>query len=181
GLHSCPYSGGFGKNSYFDPASVLATNDSRYQPFDSKQFGANLGGGIFHNKVFLFGSYEGTRIDNPNQVFERVPSSFDTTYNPLLKAGFPGAAPYSFAQSDPNYQLASKVLALYPKSNVVGVPGVLEFYRGQAPNYTNVHNLLARTDIVQSAKATWIFRYSAQVLDQLHDATLPSTGGYAGN
>ena len=180
GLHKCA-NNGYGKNSFFDPATILATNDSHTQPFDSKQFGVNLGGGVLHNKVFVFGSYEGTRIDNPNPVFERVPSSFDKTYNPLLKLGYPGATPFAFTSSSPDYQLASKVLALYPQSNVIGVPGVLEFFKGEAPNYTNVHNLLMRADVVQSGKATWTFRYSTQVLDQLHDATLPSTSQYPGN
>ena len=42
GTHACPMTGGYGKNSLFDPAAILATNDSRVRPFDSKQFGANL-------------------------------------------------------------------------------------------------------------------------------------------
>ncbi len=180
GLVACA-NGGFGKNTLFDPKSILATNDSHNQPFDSKQFGINLGGGLFKNKLFLFGSYEGTRIDNPNQVFERVPSSFDKTYNPLLAMGYPGATPFNFASTDPNYQFAQNVLALYPKSNVVAIPGVLEFFRGEAPNYTNVHNMFGRADIVQSDKSNWTFRYSVQALDQLHDATLPPNSNYAGN
>lgn len=181
GLHACTMTPGFGKNTFFNPAAVLATNDSRTQPFDSKQFGINMGGGVLKNKLFLFGSYEGTRIDNPNPVFERVPSSFDTTYNPLLTMGFPGSTPFQFAQTDANYQLAKKVLALYPKPNVFGVPGVLEFFRGEAPNYTNVHNIFGRADIVQGEKTNWTFRYSVQALDQLHDATLPPNPQYPGN
>jgi hypothetical protein len=154
--------GGFGLNSLFDPAAIMATEDSKEVPFRSKQFGINGGGALQKDKWFLFGSYEGTLIDNPNPVFERVPSSFDKTYNPLFTAGVPGSAPYNFASNDPNYQFAQSVLGLYPEANVVGVPGVLEFFRGEADNYTHVHNYSVRTDIVQSDKTNWSARYSLQ-------------------
>src|SRR5205807_7882858 len=53
-------------------------------PWDSKQFGVNMGRGFLDNKLFVFGSYEGTRIDNPNPIFERVPTAFDRTLDPYL-------------------------------------------------------------------------------------------------
>ena len=65
--------------------------------------------------------------------------------------------------------MPSNVLALYPQSNVVAIPDVLEFYQGQAPNYTNVDNYLARVDFTQSDRTDWTFRYNLQDLSQLHD------------
>ena len=180
GTHPC-VTGGFGKDTRFNPNSILKTNDSTYQPYNSRQFGANVGGPLRKDKLFVFASYEGTQIDNPNQIFERVPSTFDRTYNPLLAAGVPNAAPYVFGSNDPNFVMAQKILALYPKSNVVAVPGVLEFFKGQAPNYTNVHNGLLRSDFAQSKNTNWSFRYSLQDLNQLHDDSLPASANYAGN
>jgi hypothetical protein len=190
GLRSCQdvwgfmSSGGYGKNTFFDPAALLAKNNRFDHPFDSKQLGVSLGGALKKDKVFVFGSYETTLIENPNPIFERVPSQFDKTYNPVGDAGVAASysAPY-FKSTDRNFLLAQNVLSLYPKANVVGVPGVLEFYQGEAPNYNHVHNFLARTDFVQSDKTNWSFRYSAQTLSQLHDDTLPAraTFDYPGN
>jgi hypothetical protein len=184
-----PVANGFGLNTRFDPATILAANDKRKQPFDSKQFGANLGGALVKDKLFAFVSYEGTLINNPNQIFERVPSTYDKTYNPnlLLPSGaarpdaVPLAGAYNFGPADPNYALDRSILGLFPTANVVGVPGVLEFFRGQAPNSTHVHNGLARFDYVYSDASSWTFRYAVQGLSQLHDDTLPEQPTYPGN
>jgi hypothetical protein len=170
----CTDAGAATCNSIFDPAAILAGNNRFKNSFDSKQFGVSSGGALIKDKLFVFGSYEGTRIDNPNSVFERVPSQFDKTYAPY------GVAP-NFLPNDPNYTTAQQVLALYPNANVVAVPGVLEFYRGEAPNYTNVHNFLVRTDIVPSEKDSITVRFVLQKLNQLHDDTLPATSSYPGN
>ncbi len=167
GSHPC-VNGGFGRNDRFDPASILAANNDFHQPFDSKQFGANLGGAIIKNKLFAYGSYEGTRIDNPAPIFERVPSAFDKT----VSAANVG---------NPNYKLAQNILGLLPASNVVAVPGVLEFFQGTAPNFTNVHNVLLRADYAKSDKTNFNLRYAGQLLDQLHDDTLPASNIYPGN
>lgn len=180
GTFACT-TGGRGERTLFNPAAILATHNRFKQPFSSQQFGVNLGGALVKNKFFVFASYEGTRIDNPNAVLERVPSTFDKTYNPLLTAGVPGANSYLFTNTDPSYVLGQKVLALFPKSNVIGVPGVLEFFQGETPNFTHVHNGLFRADLVQSDKSSWTFRYAVQGLHQLHDDTLPATGSYPGN
>jgi hypothetical protein len=156
---------------YFDPRAVLAANDSHTQPFSSQQFGAQAGGS-FLKRWFWFGDYEGTRIDNPNPIFERVPSSYDRSH---LSDFTPGTSGYQDAA------LAQAVLSLYPQSNVQAIPDVLEFYRGQAPNYTNVDNYLGRLDFTQSGNTDWTFRYNLQHLNQLHDDTLPSSTVYPGN
>ena len=151
----------------FNPDAILAANNSYTQPFSSQQFGANAGGSLFKNKLYVFGDYEGTRIDNPNPIFERVPSAFDKTQVAGLNST--------------DAKIAQGLLSLYPQPNVVGIPGALEFYKGQAPNYTNVDNYLARLDFNQSDKSTWTARYNIQDLHQLHDDSLPSGGIYPGN
>jgi hypothetical protein len=178
---------GSGGNTLFDPAAILATHD-RFKPsFDSKQFGASAGGALKKDKLFLFGSYEGTRIDNPNPIFERVPTAFDKTYNPLHDPATYQTATASrslFSSGSPDYLLSQGVLSLFPAPNVVGVPGVLEFFQGEAPNYTHVHNVLVRADLVKTDKTMLSLRHVAQSLKQLHDDSLPapaSSGGYPGN
>ena len=155
----------------FDPASVLAQHNSHTQPLSSQQFGAQAGGS-FLKRWYWFGDYEGTRIDNPNPIFERVPSSYDRSHLELFAPGTSGYQDAQFAQG---------VLSLYPQANVVALPDVLEFYQGQAPNYTNVDNYLGRVDFTQSDRSEWTFRYNLQDLSQLHDDTLPSSPVYPGN
>ena len=157
-------------NPLFDPAALLARNDSRTQPFSSQQFGGQAGGS-FLKRWYWFGDYEGTRINNPTPIFIRVPSSYDRSH----LADFQGLPGYSDAQ------VAQAVLALYPAANVTAIPDVLEFYRGQAPNYTNVSNYLGRIDFTQSRDTDWTLRYNIQDLSQLHDDTLPASSTYPGN
>ncbi|MBZ5647574.1 MAG: TonB-dependent receptor [Acidobacteriia bacterium] len=168
-----------GLNTFFDPAQILKDHNQFKQPFDSKQFGASGGGALIKDKWFAFGSYEGTRIDNPNPILERVPSSFDTTYH-----GYPFAS--GLGAADPNFVQAQNILKLFPASNIKAlgsgaVPGVLEFFQGETPNYTHVHNFLLRTDFKKSENTDFTFRYVGQILNQLHDDTLPAVGSYPGN
>lgn len=166
GLANCRATVGSICNSgMFDGNAVLSQNDSHTQPFDSKQFGGNIGGPI-GSRLFLFGSYEGTLIDNPNPIFERVPTAAD--------ASTIGGADSAIANS---------ILALYPKPNVQGAnTGTFGFYKGTAPNYTHVHNVLVRPDIDLGKKGQLSIRYAGQLLDQLHDDSLPEQpSGYPGN
>ncbi len=158
-------------NQLFNPSAILAQHNSYTQPFSSQQFGGRAGGS-FLRRWFWFGDYEGTRINNPTPIFERVPSSYDRSHLSDFSPDSPGYADAKFAQS---------VLSLYPQANVVAIPNVLEFYQGQAPNYTNVSNYLGRIDFTQSANTDWSFRYNLQDLSQLHDDTLPTSSVYPGN
>ncbi len=187
-----------GRNDLFDPATVLAANDRRDIPFDSKQFGVSAGGALSKDKLFYFASYEGTRIDNPNPIFERVPSTFDRTFDNYgcgdVVNGFTGTCftvdpifltqiptGFNFGPNDPNFLLAQDILSLFPAANVIGVPGVLEFFRGEAPNFTDVDNGLFRMDYTPSEGHSWTGRYVVQKLNQLHSATLPEQSNYPGN
>jgi hypothetical protein len=162
-----------GNNTLIDPVAFRAAHDQFKQPWQSQQFGANIGGPIMKDKVFVFGSYEGTHIDNPNQVFERVASAFDHTLDPY-GAGMNIPNPADFAQTQ-------ALLSLMPTSNVVAVPGVMEFWQGQTPNHTMVHNGVGRVDWVYGPKDSFGARWLGQWLDQLHDDTMPASGTYAGN
>ncbi|HEX3435974.1 MAG TPA: carboxypeptidase-like regulatory domain-containing protein [Pseudacidobacterium sp.] len=172
GLANCNATAGSVCNAgMLDGDAVLANNDSHTQPFDSKQFGGNLGGPLLSGKLFLFGSYEGTLINNPNPIFERVPTAFDRSV---------GGLGLNSADSG----IAQSMLALYPAPNVQGAgTGVFGFYKGTAPNYTHVHNVLIRPDISLGSNGQLSLRYAGQLLDQLHDDSLPDNlpSGYPGN
>jgi len=172
GLANCFATAGSICNSgMLDGNAVLSQDDSHTQPFDSKQFGGNIGGPLLGGKLFLFGSYEGTLINNPNPIFERVPTASDFSTGGLgLNAG--------------DVAIANNVLSLFPKPNVQGTnTGTFGFYKGTAPNYTHVHNLLVRPDIDLGGKGQLSIRYAGQILDQLHDDSLPSgsPSSYPGN
>jgi hypothetical protein len=172
GLANCrAMAGSICTSGAFDGDAVLAQNDSRTQPFDSKQFGGNIGGPL-GRKLFLFGSYEGTLINNPNPIFERVPTAADFSTSGVQASGAADSA------------IATSVLSLFPRPNVQGAnTGTFGFYKGTAPNYTHVHNLLVRPDLDLGHKGQVSVRYTGQILDQLHDDTLPdnSPSGYPGN
>ena len=85
-------------NQLFDPASVLAQHNSHTQPFSSQQFGAQAGGS-FLKRWYWFGDYEGTRIDNPNPIFERVPSSYDRSHLNDFQQGTSGYQDAQLAQN----------------------------------------------------------------------------------
>lgn len=163
-----------GRNDRFDPNAILANNNSFSAPFFSKQFGGNLGGPIkLLNNLLAFVSYEATLIDNPTPIFERVPTAFDRQLRQARTV-----AGTTMPQS--NYAVSNAIVNLFPQSNVVAVPGVLEFYQGFAPNYTNVHNVLSRLDYTRGQN-TYNLRYTGQILKQLHDSTLPEQATYEGN
>ena len=171
----------------FNPAAILAKQDSHFEPISSKQFGGSIGGPIGKKNRYIFASYEGTLINNPTPIFERVPTALDAPpyLPPIASAGAGDAA------------IAQATLKLFPSATagltptvtgsgatraVAGVgTGVLGFYRGVAPNYTHVHTVQVRPDISLNTLGTLSFRYTGQLLDQLHDDTLPSGLAYPGN
>ena len=160
----------------FNPTALLAGRDSNVYPITSEQFGISTGGPLLkNNKLFLFMSYEGTWINNPTPIFERVATGLDA----------PGV-------SNNDGTIARGLLGLLPAANVgqtgsgtapaTGTnAGIFGFYQGFAPNFTHVHNLHFRPDVSLGHLGTVAFRYTGQLLDQLHDDTLPAGGTYPGN
>ena len=115
---------------------------------------------------FFSAAYEGTLINNPNPIFERVPTTAD-----ISSAGPIQQSRTTCCRSSPD-----------PTCRGAGT-GTFGFYKGTAPNYTHVHNIFVRPDIDLGRKGQVSIRYAGQLLDQLHDDSLPehSPGGYPGN
>ncbi|MEO6801992.1 MAG: hypothetical protein ABI197_01970 [Granulicella sp.] len=157
----------------FNPSALLGSKDNYVFPVSSQQFGGSIGGPLFTNKLFFFASYEGTQINNPNPIFERVPTSLDA---PGV-ANADGAISRGILGLLPAPNVGQTGAALMPGTNA----GILGFYRGVAPNYTHVHNVHVRPDISLGTLGTLSLRYTGQMIDQLHDDTLPAGGAYPGN
>ena len=162
----------------FNPASILSTFNSHSQPVHQEQFGISAGGPLLNDKVLLFLGYEATYIDNPTPTFERVPTTLDEGN--------------CNATSTTDCAISSGILGLLPAPNVgYGTSnnadaGIFGFYRGTAPNYTHVHNIHIRPDVpLPNLRSLGLgalsLSYTAQILDQLHDDTLPSNSTYPGN
>ncbi len=171
GLANCNATAGSVCNAGMFDGNAVPEYNNFTQPFSSQQFGGNVGGPLLGGKLFLFGSYEGTLINNPNPIFERIPTAADLSTSGLgLNAN--------------DSAIATSVLSLFPKPNVIGTNvGTFGFYKGTAPNYTHVNNLFFRPDIDLGNKGQLSLRYAGQLLNQLHDDSLPanSPSGYPGN
>ena len=163
----------FCKAGAFNPTALLGGNDSRVYPVSSQQFGGSAGGPLFGTKLFFFISYEGNQINNPTPIFERVPTAFDAPFGATADTA-----------------VSKGVLGLFPAPNVgqtgTGLTGgtgagIFGFYKGVAPNYTHVHNVHLRPDISVGRLGTVSLRYTGQLIDQLHDDTLPTGMAYPGN
>ena len=100
-LHGSVYE--FLRNSALDARNFFDSTGSP-PPFRRNQFGADLGGPIFKNKLFIFGDYEGLRQGLTTTTVDLVPSA--TARSGHLSAGI--------VTVDPRVQ---PYLALYPLPN----------------------------------------------------------------
>jgi hypothetical protein len=131
--------GALNAKNYFAPtADTLKRN----------QFGATLGGPIMKNKLFYFGSYQGTRISTaPEGVVTRVPTAQERTGNfsdllPGIQLVNPvTGAPYPNNQV-PVSPVAANLLASIPLPNGAGR---LVTFPG-APELQNEDEYLAKID-----------------------------------
>jgi hypothetical protein len=71
----------FLRNDKFDARGYFESPTDPKAPYKQNQFGATIGGPIIKEKVFFFGDYEGTRINQAQTVFETVPSVAETQGN----------------------------------------------------------------------------------------------------
>src|SRR5207302_9589247 len=96
----------FLRNDALDAAKWEENKGGGKSPFHRNQFGGSVGGPIFKDKTFFFGSYEGLRQSQGVNTYARVPDL--NARNGIL----PGLAPITVSE------IVKPYLALYP------VPGV---------------------------------------------------------
>jgi hypothetical protein len=68
----------FLRNDKFDARGYFESPTDPKAPYKQNQFGATIGGPLIKEKVFFFGDYEGTRINQSTTVFETVPTVAET-------------------------------------------------------------------------------------------------------
>ena len=153
---------GLDANDFFANRSGL-----KKPPFRFNQFGGTLGGPLVKNKLFLFGSYQGTLIRTARTVITTVPTAD-------MKRGifpFPVYDPFTLNSATLTRQpfanntipqarwdtVGAKLLQLYPDPNL---PGLVNNYAGQISSKENNHQVDVRGDYVLSTKDTLFARYS---------------------
>jgi hypothetical protein len=167
-------------NPFTDP--TLAPLYNRHKPpVNQNQFGGNVGGPLWKNKVFGFFNWESYRLANPRPLFEQVPG------NPLRSAADCGTfigVPCSSA--------AIALFKLYPVPNVPAtsftdpngmglVGGLGAFNVGQAANSTDSNNFLERVDWRKSDRVSMSFKHNIQFIRQLQAGDVQQTPDYPGN
>ncbi len=174
----------FVRNEMFDARNFFAPPDEN-PAYKRNQFGGTFGGRIVPDKLFFFGSFEGTRIRLGESNQSIVPSlamrngdfgALKTTiYNPATTAPpvgknfvrdpFPGNQIPS-TQLDP---VALKLISLYPEPNRSG--DFNYFYSGSNMADTNQYD--SRVDWYPSEKNRVFGRYSRRAFNGVDPGPLP--------
>src|SRR5467141_5432160 len=132
---------------------------------DSKlnDFGGTFGGPIKKDKLFFFGSYDGTfERDNRNTGLETVPTAAEIAgnftgtatviYNPHTgNANGTGRTPFANQAAIPVDPIAAKILALVPAPNVAGAGNVSNYF-DSATQRLNGNNFDGKVDWVRTNK-----------------------------
>jgi hypothetical protein len=164
----------FRTNNYFSKLSGTPKGDWQYN-----QFGGTLGGPVVHNKLFYFGSYEGTRdrqqltrtVSVPTAPLRAGDLSVSTlpVYDPLTGAAN-GSGRTAFANNQiPQDRIdatARKLLAVLPLPNLLNADGSVpetNNYFVAAPFVLNRHTLDTKVNWSATDKMSFFGRFS--VLD----------------
>src|SRR4029077_5863935 len=135
-------------------------------------FGGTFGGPIKKDKLFFFGSYNGTyERDNRSTALVTVTSAalragdFTGTgtviYDPHTgNADGTGRTPFPNQAAIPIDPIAAKILALIPPPNVPGA-GNIDNYFKSATQSLNRNNFDGKVDWVRTPKHTLFAKYSA--------------------
>jgi hypothetical protein len=191
GLHGTAYE--FLRNDKLDGTNFFANRSGAGKPeYRQNQFGGTLGGPIRKNKLFLFGSFEGTRIRSGTSSISTVPTPLERTgdfsqvrniFDPLTTAGtgasmtrqmFPGnVIPRS--RWDP---LFPALLALYPAPTAAGI---VNNYYFSAADRNDWNNYDFKGDENFNDNNRLSVRYSRRDKNQYQNGPLPlpADGGLA--
>jgi hypothetical protein len=175
----------FHRNDAFDANNFFNNRANRPKPdFRQNQFGGTLGGPVFKDRTFFFGSYQGHREAQGQTFLSTVPSlkmrSGDFSeltrviYDPLTGQPFPG----NIIPSDRIDSVARNIITqLYPEPNTTGSRAS----SGQTINNYLINPIKEREDNQFDVKIDhnlttnnrFFARYSFQKTHRLQPATLP--------
>jgi len=143
---------------------------------DSKlnDFGGTFGGPVVRDKVFFFGSYDGTFERDNRGNLQTLPTAAlragdftgtgTTIYNPHTgNADGTGRTPFASQNAIPIDPIAAKIIALLPATNVTvnGVTPQTNNYFSSATQRLNRNNVDAKVDWNRTSKHTIFAKYSA--------------------
>jgi hypothetical protein len=175
----------FHRNDAFDANNFFNNRAGRDKPdFKQNQFGGTLGGAIFRDRTFFFGSYQGHREEQGQTFLSTVPTAamrignFSEVnrliYDPQTGQPFPG----NVIPSDRIDTVARNILTqLYPEPNTGGTRQP----SGQIINNYLINPIKERQDNQFDIKVDhnlstsnrFFTRYSFQKTHRLQPATLP--------
>ena len=175
----------FHRNDAFDANNFFNNRANRPKPdFRQNQFGGTLGGPVFKDRTFFFGSYQGHREAQGQTFLSTVPSlamrSGDFSeltrviYDPLAGQPFPG----NIIPSSRIDSVARNIITqLYPEPNTTGSRAS----SGQTINNHLINPIKEREDNQFDVKIDhnlttnnrFFARYSFQKTHRLQPATLP--------
>jgi hypothetical protein len=172
-------------NDFFNNSSGVAR-----PVFIQNLFGGSFGGPIKHNKLFIFGNYQGKRTAQQLVRARLVPSD-------LMKQGIfqwiaPGSTTvqqFNLLTSDPRHlgidPSMAAILKLYPEPNYIGTSDGLNTlgFRFNSPNGSLEDQFTIKADYNMTDKQHIFFRESWQrnsSIDGLNSADAPFPGGVQG-
>jgi Carboxypeptidase regulatory-like domain len=179
----------FARSSLFDANpnyQFFGASPTPAQPFKRNEFGGAIGGPVIHNKLFLFGDYQGFREDTPlNAQLLTVPTALMRTgnYSELLGQGSTNAptmctptsvvngaiydpltcAPFAgnIIPADRLNPAAVNYFNAYPLPNVVGtVNGTQNNYRTIRRQITHYDTFDVRLDWIPTIRDTFFARFA---------------------
>jgi len=180
-IHGSAYE--FLRNGDLDATSFFSVGQPK-PPYHQNQFGGTTGGPVKKNKLFFFGSAEATRIDAGTTSLTTVPTAAERTGNFTGRAViFDPASTVAVGSGDmrtpfagnqiPTSRfdaVASKVIGLYPLSNL---PGNVSNYYFSAPETNNTTEYDGRVDYNINANERLFGRYSRRDFNELEPGSLP--------
>ena len=194
-LHGTAYE--FLRNDAFDGTNFFANRNGAAKPeYRQNQFGGTLGGPIRKNKLFVFGSFDGTRIRSGTSAISTLPTAAERTgdfskirniFDPLTTLGtgatmtrqmFPGdIIPKN--RWDP---LFPALMALYPATTTTTTTtGIVNNYYFSAADRNDWNNYDFKGDENFNDNNRLSVRYSRRDKDEYQNGPLPmpADGGLA--
>jgi hypothetical protein len=166
----------FFRNAALDARDYFEDPAEKKASFKQNQFGGTLGGPVIHNKLFVFGDYQATRIRNPLIWISKVPTLQERTgdfsaageptiFDPATGLPFPGNI-IPAGSTDP---ISQAFMNLYPLPNSAGANNFKI-----SPNESDtIDQGDGRIDYVPSEKDRVFLRYSQSGRTDLRPAPLP--------
>jgi len=127
----------YNRNEALAVLSPFVTPGSPEQPLRNQNYGASLGGPIWHDRTFFFLTYEEQKfvIGEPNTVTEPSPAYEKLALAELSKYGVKPS------------QVSENILStLWDPSDIANLPGTPGNYSSSAPQAGYSHNIVAKLD-----------------------------------